>query len=238
MKYPRPKIGINSTYIEDAHKWYRVPINYVNAVYNAGGLPLILPCNPSEEELDAYLSEIDGMIFTGGADYPADLYGDPTDENAVSMDNKRVDTDLLLVKKVMKESNIPVLGICAGHQLLAIAHGGKLIQHLPNVKDHEKTGDTEHSIEIKGGKCLKSIFNEGSIIVNSNHHQAVKEDPFPSEFEITARAEDNVIEAMELKGERFVLGVQWHPERTQDKEHTKKIFEYFIEKTRERKITE
>ncbi|MCD6337194.1 MAG: gamma-glutamyl-gamma-aminobutyrate hydrolase family protein [Candidatus Neomarinimicrobiota bacterium] len=234
-KNDRPKIGINSTYMEDAHKWYKVPINYVNAVYYAGGLPVILPCNPNNDELDAYLAEIDGMVFTGGADYPADLYGDVSDENAELMDNKRTETDLLLVKKVMEETDIPVLGICAGHQLLAIAHGAKLIQHLPNASRHEKTGDTSHSVTIKGGKWLKSIFNEGSIIVNSNHHQAVKEDHFPSDFEITARADDKVIEAMEFKGERFVLGIQWHPERTQDKEHTKKIFDFFIKMTRERK---
>ena len=230
-----PKIGINSTYMEDAHKWYKVPINYVNAVYNSGGLPVILPCNPSPEELDVYLAEIDGMLFTGGADYPADVYGDKLDEKAEPMDNRRADTDLLLVKKVMEETDLPVLGICAGHQLLAIAQGGKLIQHIPNAPYHEKTGDTTHSVKIKGGKWLKSVFNEGSIIVNSNHHQAVKEDHFPSDFEITARADDNVIEAIEFKGERFVLGVQWHPERIKDIEHTKKIFDYFIEMTRERK---
>lgn len=234
----RPKIGINSSYMEDAHRWYKVPINYINAVYASGGLPVILPCKPDEAELQAYLDELDGMVFTGGADYPAEIYGDESDEKAEPMDNQRADTDLLLVRKVMQETDIPVLGICAGHQLLAIAHGAKLIQHLPNVADHEKTGDTEHSVSIKGGKWLKSIFNAESIIVNSNHHQAVMEDSLPDEFEVTARAEDNVVEAIEFKGDRFVLGVQWHPERTKDKEHTKTIFDYFIEMTRERKETE
>jgi len=231
----RPKIGINSTYMEDAHKWYKVPITYINAVYNSGGIPIILPCNPSSEELDAYLAEIDGIVFTGGDDYPAEMYGEVSDEYSDPILPRRVQTDLLLMKKILFETDLPVLGICGGHQLLAIAQGGKLIQHLPNSEFHAVTGDTEHSIEIKGGKWLKSIFNEESIIVNSNHHQAVKEDHFPSDYEITARAEDNVIEAMELNGERFILGVQWHPERTKDKEHTKTIFDYFIEKTRERK---
>jgi putative glutamine amidotransferase len=141
---------------------------------------------------------------------------------------------MLLMKKVLADTDVPVLGICVGHQLMAIAHGGKLIQHLPNGKFHAVTGDTEHSIDIKGGKWLKSIFNADTIIVNSNHHQAVKDDHFPLEFDVTARAEDNVIEAMEMKGDRFVLGVQWHPERTKDKEHTKTLFDFFIEKTRMR----
>lgn len=230
----RPKIGINSTFMQDAHKWYKVPINYVNAVYEAGGLPIIIPCNPSKQELESYLGIIEGMVFTGGADYPADLYGDNADAFADPMDDIRAQTDLLLVRKVMEDTDIPVLGICAGHQLLAIAHGGKLIQHLPNVQDHAKTGDTTHPIDIKGGKWLKSIFNDETIIVNSNHHQAVKDENFPSEFEVTARAKDNVIEAMEYRGERFVLGLQWHPERTEDKEHTKMIFDHFIAKTKER----
>ena len=235
MELKRPKIGVNSTYMEDAHKWYKVPVNYINAIYRSGGLPVILPCDPDEAELDAYLKELDGMLFTGGADYPSDLYGDDADEHAEPMDNRRAETDLMLVRKVMNETDLPVMGICAGHQLLGISYGGKLIQHLPNAGDHAKTGDTEHSITIKGGKWLKSIFKADSIIVNSNHHQAVRGDKIPDGFEIVAHADDGVIEAMEYKGDRFVLGVQWHPERTRNVEHTQKIFDYFIEKTRERK---
>lgn len=234
----RPKIGINSTYMEDAHKWYKVPINYINAVYNSGGLPVIVPCDPSPEMIDAYLAELDGFVFTGGDDYPAELYGEVPDEHSDPIHPRRVDTDVLLMKKILEETKIPVMGICVGHQLMAITHGGKLIQHLPNGEFHAITGDTEHSVTIKGGKWLKSIFNAESIIVNSNHHQAVMEESLPDEFEVTARAEDNVVEAIELKGDRFVLGVQWHPERTKDKEHTKTIFDYFIEMTRERKETE
>jgi putative glutamine amidotransferase len=235
----RPKIGINSTYMEDAHKWYKVPISYINAVYNAGGLPVIIPCDPTPELIDTYLRELDGFVFTGGDDYPAELYGEESDEHSDPIHPRRVETDMLLMKKVLADTDVPVLGICVGHQLMAIAHGGKLIQHLPNGKFHAVTGDTEHSIDIKGGKWLKSIFNADTIIVNSNHHQAVKDDHFPLEFDVTARAEDNVIEAMEMKGDRFVLGVQWHPERTKDKEHTKTLFDFFIEKTRmrERKRT-
>lgn len=230
----RPVIGINSTYMEDAHQWYKVPINYINAVYNAGGLPLILPCNPSEDELGAYIENLDAMLFTGGADYPSIMYGDEADEYAEPMDNKRANTDLLLVKKIIKETNIPVLGICAGHQLLAIAHGGKLIQHLPNAEFHAQPGDTEHSVKIKGGKWLKSIFKEQSINVNSNHHQAIMDNPLPIGFEIVARADDGVIEAMEYSGKRYIVGLQWHPERTKNKEHTKMIFNHFIGQIKER----
>ena len=234
----RPKIGINSTYFEDAHKWYKVPISYINAVYQAGGLPVILPCDPDEAMINEYFKELDGIVFTGGDDYPASLYGEIAGEHEDPIHPRRVETDMMLMRKVINESEMPVLGICVGHQLMAIAYGGKLVHHLPNGKFHAVTGDTEHSVEIKGGKWLKSIFKAESIIVNSNHHQAVREDHFPKEFEVTARAEDGVIEAIEMRNKRFVLGVQWHPERAKNKEHTRTIFEYFIEKTRERKTTE
>jgi len=234
----RPKIGINSTYMEDAHKWYKVPITYINAVLQAGGLPVIIPCDPDTIKIDEYIKELDGFVFTGGDDYPASLYGEEADEHEDPIHPRRVETDMMLMRKVINESDMPVLGICGGHQLMAIAHGGRLIHHLPNVKYHAVTGDTEHPIEINGGKWLKSIFKAESIIVNSNHHQALREDHFPKEFEIVARAEDGVIEAIEMRNNRFVLGVQWHPERTKNKEHTKTIFDFFIEKTRERKTTE
>lgn len=230
----RPIIGINSSYMEDAYKWYKVPINYINAIYAAGGLPLIMPCDPSEDQLHAYIENLDGMVFTGGADYPSFMYGELVNESVEPMHNRRADTDIFLVKTIIQETNIPVLGICAGHQLLAIAHGGKLIQNLPNVACHEKPGDTEHSIEIKGGKWLKSIFKEGSINVNSNHHQAIMENPPVKDFEVVARAEDGVIEAIEYTGERYILGLQWHPERTKDTEHTKMIFNHFIGQIKER----
>ena len=233
----RPKIGINSTFMEDSHKWYKVPITYINAVYQSGGLPVILPSDPDPDLLADYIKELDGIVFTGGDDYPASLYGESADDHEDPIHPRRVETDMMLAKMVMEKSDIPILGICVGHQLLALAYGGKLVHHLPNGTYHAVTGDTEHPIDIKGGKWLKSIFNAESIIVNSNHHQAVREDHFPDEFIVTARAEDKVIEAIELPGERFVLGVQWHPERAKDKEHTKTIFDYFIDMTRERKTT-
>lgn len=230
----RPLIGINSHYAEDAHKWYKVPINYVNAVYNSGGLPVIIPCNPSEEELRAYVSQLDGIVFTGGADYPAELYGGEKPEHEDPMDDVRPKTDLMLMDMVLNESDIPILGICAGHQLLAISLGMKLIGHIPTAEYHGMNGDVDHPVKIKGGKYLKSIFNAEKIIVNSYHHQAVDKEGLPSDYTISAMAEDGVLEAIEYTGDRCILGVQWHPERTKSKEHTKMIFDFFIGQIKER----
>ena len=232
-KNTRPLIGINSTYHEDAHRWFKVPVNYPNAVYEAGGLPLILPCNRDQKELRAYLERVDGIVFTGGSDYPAELYGDAVTDNSDPMDRRRAETDILLMQIVLEETRLPVFSICAGHQLLAIAAGGRLVQHIDDPDLHGQHKETTHAVDIKGGKWLKSIFNEGRIIVNSNHHQAVSPEKFPADYTVTARSPEGVIEAMEYRGERFILGVQWHPERYGDLAHRTAIFEKFIRVTKE-----
>jgi putative glutamine amidotransferase len=109
-----------------------------------------------------------------------------------------------------------------------------LIQHIENPDMHGQHKETTHPVRIKNGKWLKSIFKEDTIIVNSNHHQAVASAYFPSDYVVTALSDDGIIEAMEYSGERFILGVQWHPERIDNEEHKKAIFEYFINVTRER----
>lgn len=229
----RPLIGINSTYHEDNHRWYKVPVNYLNAVYEAGGLPLIFPCKSDKEELSAYLRRVDGMVFTGGSDYPADLYGDTVTDSSDPMNSLRAETDILLMRMVLENTELPVFSICAGHQLLGIAAGGKLIQHIDDPDKHGQHDETTHEIDIVDGKWLKSIFNANKIIVNSNHHQAVSPEGLPDDYLITARSAEGVTEALEYRGERFILGVQWHPERYSDTKHRKAIFEYFIQKALE-----
>jgi putative glutamine amidotransferase len=226
----RPVIGINSTYEQNAHRWYKIPVNYVRAVYEAGAFPLIFPCEPDIETLNTYLDAVDGMLFSGGDDYPPELYGQSPGEEAEYMDQHRAQTDLLLMKTVLGSRNMPVLGICAGHQLLAISTGATIIQHVKNPGLHGHHKETEHPVNIKGGKWLKSIFKAPLLVVNSYHHQAVDQDAFPSEYEISAFSEDGLVEAMEYRGKRFILGVQWHPERIQNALHKKLLFDFFIKK--------
>lgn len=238
-KNKRPVIGVNASYLEDEHRWYRVPENYIRAIYDCGGLPLIFPCTADRDMLEAYIARTDGMLFTGGADYPPSRYGENPHALTAPMNERRADTDMLLADMVLNGTGLPVLGICAGHQLLAIAGGGKLIQHLDTAAAHAGNHDKSHTVDIKDGKWLKSIFNTTSIIVNSNHHQAVDPQHVPGNYDISAVSRsDGVIEAMEMRGERFVLGLQWHPERVDDQDHRRAIFEFFIEKTRERILTE
>ncbi|MDD3094837.1 MAG: gamma-glutamyl-gamma-aminobutyrate hydrolase family protein [Candidatus Neomarinimicrobiota bacterium] len=230
----RPFIGINASFQKNGSGWYKVPLNYVHAVYEAGAIPLIFPCLPDAAVLNTYLDELDGVLFTGGDDYPAAWSGEKPHPESGYMDMRRAETDMMLMKMLLEERDIPVLGICAGHQLLALASGGKLIQHLDEAETHGFHRETEHPVEICGGKWLKSIFNTKHLVVNSYHHQAVRSDAFPSGLLIAAKSKDGVIEAMERPGERFVLSVQWHPERIADKEHKLMLFRYFVEKCRKK----
>lgn len=232
-KFSCPVIGINSSYEQNAHRWYKIPANYVDAVYQAGALPLIIPCDADKTLLKKYLDNIDGILFSGGDDYPPSYYGEVPAAESEFMDARRAETDLLLMKTVLNEYEMPVLGICAGHQLLAIANGAKLNQHVKNPDIHGHHKETTHSVSINDGKWLKSIFNESTLVVNSYHHQAVSEISFPSDYLLSASSEDGVIEAMEFRGTRFILGVQWHPERIKDVMHKKMLFAFFVEKCSE-----
>ncbi|MDD3715935.1 MAG: gamma-glutamyl-gamma-aminobutyrate hydrolase family protein [Candidatus Marinimicrobia bacterium] len=235
---PVPLIGVNASLQKNGNGWYKVPLNYVHAIYEAGAIPLLFPCCPDPLMLNRYLDRVDGMLFTGGDDYPAELSKVEAHPKAEYMEERRAETDLLLMKMLLEERNIPLLGICAGHQLLALASGGKLIQHLNNAELHGFGREVEHEVGITGGKWLKSIFNTKHFIVNSYHHQAVREDAFPPGLVISAMSPDGVIEAMERPGERFVLSVQWHPERIADKWHKMMLFHYFIQKCLESKRAE
>lgn len=234
----RPLIGVNSTYYEDNHKWYKVPINYLNAIFDAGGLPVVVPCKADEKTLKTYLQSLDAMVFTGGDDYPPEWSGGKIDDKTEVMVGDRAETDRMLVKKAIEDYNMPVLGICAGHQLLALYYGEKLDLHIKDAERHGGKQDTTHSVSLTDESRLKSIFKQDTIIVNSNHHQAVHADLTSSEIKVTAWSEDGIIEAIESNTPRFVLGVQWHPERVKNKEHTQKLFNKLILEANERKLTE
>jgi putative glutamine amidotransferase len=124
---------------------------------------------------------------------------------------------------------MPILGICAGLQLIQIVSGGKLIQHLRRAKNH--LGDNYHSISIISGRLLMKMYGLGRITVNSSHHQAADPAGIPSSLEVAAIAGDGTVEALEGKGARFLLAVQWHPERmiaSREYGNTMKLFRAFV----------
>ena len=197
------------------YPWYAVRQNYADAIVAAGGLPVALPHNA---DLAAhYLDLIDALVVTGGAfDVDPALYGEGDRHATVTLKQDRTAAEMALTTGALAR-NLPVLGICGGQQLLAVALGGTLIQHIPdsieNALAHEQPNprhEPGHPISVAPNTLLHRIVGTPRMQVNSAHHQAVRH-PGPRAV-VNATAPDGVIEGIEDPAYRFCLGVQWHPE--------------------------
>ncbi|MDB5416559.1 MAG: gamma-glutamyl-gamma-aminobutyrate hydrolase family protein [Rubritepida sp.] len=195
--------------------WYALRQNYFSAVIAAGGLPVALPHAP---ELAAdYLGMVDGLLVTGGAfDVDPALWGNEAVHPKVTLKPGRTDFEIAITRGAL-ERDRPVLGICGGQQLLAVALGATLIQHIPDehpsgIAHEQPNPRTEpgHDVEIAPGTLLARITGVARMSVNSAHHQAVKS--VGGGLVVNAVAPDGLIEGIEAPGHRFALGVQWHPE--------------------------
>jgi len=216
------------------HPWYALRENYCEAVAQAGGLSVLLPHEP--EHAGDYLALLDGLIVTGGAfDVDPALFGAKTKHETVALKTRRTDFELAICQAALAK-NMPVLGICGGEQLLNVALGGTLIQHIPdeirNALAHEQPNprtEPGHAVTIAPNTLLRRVTQLSEMQVNSAHHQAVK-DPAPG-LVVDAVAPDGVIEGIEDPKRRFVLGVQWHPEYRLSEGDTR-IFAAFIQAAR------
>jgi putative glutamine amidotransferase len=216
----RPIIGITS-YAEEA-RWgvwsspaALIPLAYVEAVEKAGGRPLLVP--PSENAIEETLDVLDGLLLSGGSDVDPATYGaEPHPEtNGVRPERDRAELALLTAAL---ERDMPVLAVCRGSQLLNVARGGDLVQHLPEIVGHEKHKHTpgvfaDHDVEPAAGTRLQSLLGERAP-VKSHHHQGYGR--LGQGLVEAARAEDGTIEALEDPAGRFALGVLWHPEAGED----------------------
>jgi putative glutamine amidotransferase len=195
--------------------WYALRENYFDSVREAGGLPIAIP--HFADDVDAYLDLIKGLLVTGGAfDVDPALYGEAERHSTVQVKDKRTAFEYAITKRAL-ERNIPILGICGGEQLLNVALGGTLIQHIPDsvesALEHEQPTprcEVGHIITVTKGTLLHEIVGSDTLAVNTAHHQAVK--TVRGNTVINAYAPDGVIEGVEDRSYKFCLGVQWHPE--------------------------
>ena len=211
---------------------YSLHRGYVDAAWAAGAMPVVLAPPPEGEPLDRFLEFVtscDGLMLTGGGDIDPSTYGDAPNVPLMSVDPLRDVAELAAAQAALM-AGLPVLGICRGIQLLAVAGGGTLHQDLAAAGftghhwEEERQHEVVHEVEVDGGSIAASVV-PADRRVNSIHHQAVK--TLGADLAVTARSEDGVIEAVE--GDR-VLGVQWHPERlfTTDPRHLAP-FTWFVE---------
>lgn len=215
----RPVIGI-MTYAEEARFGLVdtfaavLPLSYVHAVHESGGRAVLI--TPDDPDVDI-LDRIDAIIFTGGSDVDPSLYGERPHPTA-NIRPERDEAELMLMRAAIA-SDLPLFGICRGMQLMAVAYGGRLHQHLPDVLGHHNhrpiTGPKfgEHPVRFAPGSICHAVLGE-SVIVNSFHHQGIAD---PGSLKATGWSpEDGLIEAMEDPAHTFIVGVQWHPEDTTD----------------------
>ncbi len=194
---------------------YGLRENYCAAVVRAGGVPVLLPHEPALAEV--YLAGLDGLVVTGGAfDVDPVLFGARRRHPSVTTKDRRTAFELAITRAALTR-DLPLLGICGGQQLLNVALGGTVIQHIrdavPGALAHEQPNPRDepgHSVRITPGTLLHRIVGADELAVNSAHHQAVRE--VAPGLVVDALAPDGVIEGIEDPGRRFCLGVEWHPE--------------------------
>ena len=215
----RPTIGITA-FIADLDYGYgretlhAVPDDYVKAIWEAGGLPILLPILPSEASA-ALVDSVDGLLLTGGGDVDPTLYGERASEPLRDVDPRRDSIESGIVHRSI-DRNRPLLAICRGVQMLNVALGGSLIPDLPGAgwESHEQKAphaDPHHEISIDPGSRIGRVFGRPTLAVNSFHHQAVRSEA--AKLVPVAWAPDGLVEAVELRdSSRWVVGVQWHPE--------------------------
>lgn len=225
----RPLVGI-TTYVTAASfgVWELeaalVPYDYVRAVERAGGRALLVP--PSELDVEESLDALDGLIFSGGSDLDPALYGQELHPETNGIVPQRDDFELTLLRAALAR-DLPLLAICRGSQVLNVALGGDLHQHLPELVGHERHKETpgrfsRHEVALEPGTQLAGLLGERTTVM-SHHHQGFRR--LGEGLYAAARDGDGTVEALEARSQRFAIGVLWHPEAGEDA----RLFEALVE---------
>ncbi len=230
----RPFIGVTCSAEDDGRPVVRPP--YVRALHDAGAVPVALPFvagrSPGEDdaELAPLLDRLDGVVLTGSEDLDSALWDEPLHSKAVLMHPARQATELAMCRAVLAR-DLPCLAICGGMQTLAVVAGGTVVQHLPDLGEHvlDHTVGVDgprHAVRAADGTRTARLLG-ARFEVNTAHHQGVGR--LGDGFEATAWSDDEVVEAYEAPGRRFLLAVQWHPERMQEVATMRALFAALVE---------
>lgn len=231
-----PIIGITTYKQKELGNFYS-PVGYANAVRRTGGVPILLP--PGEPDPSLLMEVLDGLVFTGGGDLDPATYKGGPHPKIYGVDSERDTSELALAKLALK-SDKPVLGICRGLEVLMVASGGDLVQHVPDefgetiLHRHDLLKPSEHVVHIVPESQLAAIKGTTEITVVSWHHQAVR--AAPPGWRVVAQAPDGVIEALEHEDHAWGFALQWHPELSPADSLNLRIFEAFVEAAAARKV--
>lgn len=231
----RPIIGVTTydrgAHIEpDAGATFFAPCDYLDAVRRAGGAPVLLP--PGEPGTDEILSAVRGVLVIGGGDVDPACYGSAGHPAVNGVDRERDEFEIRLINAAARRG-VPVFGICRGAQVVNVALGGTLIEHVPDATDgsvpHSAAGGgfVDHAVTIAAGSKLADILGATTCVAPSYHHQAIR--AAAPGLAVTARSADGIIEAVELPAHPWFVAVQWHPERSAERDPVQqRLFDEFV----------
>jgi putative glutamine amidotransferase len=243
--HSRPVIGITTggrseKTINSIHydEYYHLPALYVDAVRRAGGLPVLLP--PGEPNWRDWLEVVDAVIISGGADVnPAEYGGNTQHPQLTTLDLERDASEITLARYVAQQKQIPTLCVCRGMQLLNVALGGSLHEHIPDVRKQDihrgpSGGWAVHKATVDRESLLAQVMGTNEVETYSGHHQAVE--VVAPGLQVVASAPDGIVEALELKGHPWLIAVQWHPEVSAASDPTQQaIFDALVQKAAEQR---
>ena len=226
---------LSNSYYE---KFYYLPKLYVDAIRRAGGVPVLVPHH--EDAWDSVLAMADGVLITGGADiHPSEYGGNAAHPSLTLMDRERDKSELILMDKLVNGDPIPTLAICRGMQVMNIAMGGTLTEHVADIhpEDIHRADDggwTLQEVDVDPKSRLAEIMEANTVNTTSGHHQAVKK--LGNNLKVTAKAADGIIEALEHTELPWMMGVQWHPEITAAEDPTQqRLFDELVAEAARRK---
>lgn len=231
----KPIIGVTSS-MELGAKTYTVGEANIQAIENAGGLPIMLPYLMGEADIEQLAQRMDGLYASGGYDIDPTLFDEEPHPNLGVIIPARDEFEMALIQRML-ELDKPILAVCRGTQILNIAAGGDMYQDIYTQKkgellQHQQLAPNSHGshfVDVPEGSLLHKLAGAGRFKVNSRHHQANRR--VPESFLVSGTASDGVVEAIESKDHSFVLGLQWHPENMAEAADpaSLKIFEGFVE---------
>lgn len=216
----RPLIAVTAANTPDSRGFDRASLNlsYLRAIEAAGGIPVVLSPGMESADIEAALLQCSGLVLTGGGDVDPARYGEDRHPTVIGVSEAR-DAMEFTSLTVAAERSMPVLAICRGMQVLNVWAGGGLIQDIPssvrgacNHSVQQPREAAAHQVTLQGGCRAVAILGGEQVGVNSRHHQALDPLRLGDGLVVAGRAPDGVIEVVEQPGERFVLGIQWHPE--------------------------